>query len=159
MLSLLSHERNLGRTVLTYLSKASISGGVKWKIPTLKDSYDVVVLGGGTGGITFAKEATALGVSTALLDYVSPSPRGSQWGLGGTCTNVGCVPKKLMHTSGIIRHYFSSSPHFGWTIPNSDPEKAVFSWEILRDNIQAYIKNSNYSSGVKLKDLGIDNCD
>lgn len=59
--------------------------------------YDLVVIGGGTGGITAASEARAAGMSVALFDYVSPSPQGSQWGLGGTCVNVGCIPKKLMH--------------------------------------------------------------
>lgn len=59
--------------------------------------YDLVVIGGGTGGITVASEARKLGLSVALFDYVSPSPQGSTWGLGGTCVNVGCIPKKLFH--------------------------------------------------------------
>ena len=59
--------------------------------------YDLVVIGGGTGGITAASEARALGLSVALFDYVHPSPQGSSWGLGGTCVNVGCIPKKLFH--------------------------------------------------------------
>ena len=33
----------------------------------------------------------------AVADYVKPSPQGTKWGLGGTCLNVGCIPKKLMH--------------------------------------------------------------
>jgi glycerol-3-phosphate dehydrogenase len=36
--------------------------------------YDLVVIGGGTGGITAASEARSLGLSVALFDYVSPSP-------------------------------------------------------------------------------------
>ena len=59
--------------------------------------YDVIVIGGGTGGISFAQEARSLGMSVALFDYVSPSNQGSTWGLGGTCVNVGCIPKKLFH--------------------------------------------------------------
>ena len=38
----------------------------------------------------------------ACLDYVKPSPAGSKWGLGGTCVNVGCIPKKLMHTAALL---------------------------------------------------------
>ena len=38
----------------------------------------------------------------ALADFVKPSPAGSTWGLGGTCVNVGCIPKKLMHYAGIL---------------------------------------------------------
>lgn len=39
-----------------------------------------------------------MGAKVALLDYVKPTPHGTSWGLGGTCVNVGCIPKKLMHT-------------------------------------------------------------
>ena len=35
-------------------------------------------------------------------DYVTPSPKGTTWGLGGTCVNVGCIPKKLMHQSTLL---------------------------------------------------------
>jgi len=59
--------------------------------------YDLVIIGGGTGGLTCAQEARALGLKVAMFDHVSPSPYGSTWGLGGTCVNVGCIPKKLMH--------------------------------------------------------------
>lgn len=46
--------------------------------------YDLVVIGGGSGGLACAKEAAALGARVALLDYVKPSPAGTSWGLGGT---------------------------------------------------------------------------
>jgi thioredoxin reductase (NADPH) len=59
--------------------------------------YDLVVIGGGSGGLACAKEAAGLGARVALLDYVKPSPQGAKWGLGGTCVNVGCIPKKLCH--------------------------------------------------------------
>jgi hypothetical protein len=59
--------------------------------------YDLVVIGGGSGGLACSKEAKKLGAKVAVLDYVKPSPQGSKWGLGGTCVNVGCIPKKLMH--------------------------------------------------------------
>lgn len=73
-------------------------GGAKPALPfdTSKE-YDLVVIGGGTGGLSCASEAKALGLRVAMFDYVSPSPYGSTWGLGGTCVNVGCIPKKLMH--------------------------------------------------------------
>lgn len=62
--------------------------------------YDLVVIGGGSGGLACAKEAAKLGQRVACLDFVKPSLHGSQWGLGGTCVNVGCIPKKLMHQVG-----------------------------------------------------------
>jgi thioredoxin reductase (NADPH) len=60
------------------------------------------VIGGGSGGISAARWASTLGKKVALADFVKPSPVGSTWGLGGTCVNVGCIPKKLMHYAGIL---------------------------------------------------------
>lgn len=64
--------------------------------------YDLVVIGGGSGGLAAAKEACNLGAKVAVLDYVTPTPRGTKWGLGGTCVNVGCIPKKLMHQAALL---------------------------------------------------------
>lgn len=60
------------------------------------------MIGGGSGGLAAAKEATNLGAKVVVLDYVTPSPRGTKWGLGGTCVNVGCIPKKLMHQAALL---------------------------------------------------------
>jgi thioredoxin reductase (NADPH) len=60
------------------------------------------VIGGGSGGISAARWAANLGAKVALADFVKPSPAGTAWGLGGTCVNVGCIPKKLMHYAGIL---------------------------------------------------------
>jgi thioredoxin reductase (NADPH) len=49
-----------------------------------------------------ASAAASYGVRVALADYVKPSPHGTQWGLGGTCVNVGCIPKKLFHHAGLL---------------------------------------------------------
>lgn len=64
--------------------------------------YDLIVIGGGSGGLAASKEATRLGKKVAVCDFVVPSPPGTKWGLGGTCVNVGCIPKKLMHQAGIL---------------------------------------------------------
>ena len=50
----------------------------------------------------------------ACLDYVKPSPIGTTWGLGGTCVNVGCIPKKLMHQSAILGERIKEAKDFGW---------------------------------------------
>jgi thioredoxin reductase (NADPH) len=42
------------------------------------------------------------GLKTAIADFVKPSPYGSKWGIGGTCVNVGCIPKKLMHYAATL---------------------------------------------------------
>lgn len=65
-------------------------------------AFDLVVIGGGSGGLACSKAAAALGARVAVLDFVQPSPQGTTWGLGGTCVNVGCIPKKLMHQAAIL---------------------------------------------------------
>ena len=73
----------------------------------VEHEYDLFVIGGGSGGLACAKQAAKNGAKVALADFVKPSPLGTKWGLGGTCVNVGCIPKKLMHfaaTLGELRH-------------------------------------------------------
>ena len=63
-------------------------------------------------GLAAAKEAADLGASVGLFDYVKPSPHGSTWGLGGTCVNVGCIPKKLMHQAALIGEYIKDASKY-----------------------------------------------
>ena len=85
-------------TLPSFKNLKSPLGAQKLPFDTKKE-YDLVVIGGGTGGITAATEARSLGLSVLLFDYVAPSPLKSTWGLGGTCVNVGCIPKKLFHVA------------------------------------------------------------
>lgn len=97
-----------------------------------------------------------------VFDYVKPSPQGSKWGLGGTCVNVGCIPKKLMHQSSLLGEAALSSRPFGWQFDfnedSSKKEKLLkhFSWEVLRGNVQDYIKSLNFGYKSQLGSLGID---
>lgn len=59
--------------------------------------FDLFVIGGGSGGLAAAKLAKSIGKKVGLADFVRPSTQGTTWGLGGTCVNVGCIPKKMMH--------------------------------------------------------------
>eukprot|EP00038_Savillea_parva_P015895 m.15226 g.15226 ORF g.15226 m.15226 type:complete len:525 (-) comp3243_c0_seq1:100-1674(-) len=113
--------------------------------------YDFAVIGGGSGGMAAAKEAARHGAKVVLFDYVKPSPRGTKWGLGGTCVNVGCVPKKLMHHAGLIGVSLHDAPHFGWQVP----EDTKFSWEALRNNVQGHVKLLNFSYKGGLASAGV----
>ena len=76
--------------------------------------YDIIVIGGGSGGLSASKEAAMLGKKVAVCDFVKPSPAGSTWGLGGTCVNVGCIPKKLMHQAALLGEAVRDAKSFGW---------------------------------------------
>lgn len=46
-----------------------------------------------------------------------PTVPGTRWGLGGTCVNVGCIPKKLMHQAALLGDMIRDAPHYGWEVP------------------------------------------
>jgi thioredoxin reductase (NADPH) len=113
--------------------------------------YDLVVIGGGSGGLACSKEANSLGAKVAVLDFVKPSPAGSKWGLGGTCVNVGCIPKKLMHTAALMNEHAHDAIGYGWeggTMPQHN-------WSSLKDHVQDHIKGLNFGYRVQLREAGI----
>eukprot|EP00347_Sterkiella_histriomuscorum_P023727 403333591 len=130
-------------------------GGSQVNLPFTKGKkYDVIVIGGGTGGLSFAQEARKLGMTVALFDYVEPSSQGNTWGLGGTCVNVGCIPKKLFHISTQVKENIEMGSDYGWT--TKEPGHLTNNWEALRTNIQNYIKGINFGYKNKLKEIGVD---
>ncbi|KHJ40636.1 thioredoxin and glutathione reductase [Trichuris suis] len=113
--------------------------------------YDLVVLGGGSGGLAAAKEAAFFGKRVAVLDYVVPSPVGTSWGLGGTCVNVGCIPKKLMHRTAILGHCVEDAKQFGWQVE----EKPRHDWKAMTDAIQGHISSLNWGHRVALREKSV----
>ncbi|KYN01382.1 PREDICTED: thioredoxin reductase 1, mitochondrial isoform X2 [Cyphomyrmex costatus] len=110
--------------------------------------YDLLVIGGGSGGLAAAKEAVGLGAKVAVLDYVTPSPLGTTWGLGGTCVNVGCIPKKLMHQAALLGEAVHEAATFGWQL---DPKSVKIDWEALRTAVQNHVKSVNWVTRVELR--------
>lgn len=86
-------------------------------VDSIEYDYDLFVIGGGSGGISAAKTAAdAYGKKVGIADFVKPSPAGSTWGLGGTCVNVGCIPKKLMHYSATLSEARHDQNKSGWKV-------------------------------------------
>lgn len=103
--------------------------------------YDLAVIGGGSGGLAAAKEAAKYGKKVVVFDFVKPSTQGTKWGLGGTCVNVGCVPKKLMHYSGIIGNILhQDAAKFGWK-----GGELKHDWEALVETVQNHVHASNFA--------------
>ncbi|XP_074863880.1 thioredoxin reductase 1, cytoplasmic [Carettochelys insculpta] len=110
--------------------------------------YDLIVIGGGSGGLAASKEAASYGKKVLVLDYVMPTPLGTKWGLGGTCVNVGCIPKKLMHQAALLGQALQDSRKFGWQFE----EKVKHSWGTMTEAVQNYIGSLNWGYRVSLRE-------
>jgi thioredoxin/glutathione reductase (selenoprotein) len=116
--------------------------------------YDLIVIGGGSGGLAASKEAAKHGASkVAVLDFVKPSPAGTAWGLGGTCVNVGCIPKKLMHNAALIKETIDADAAAFGLQPGTTTTHA---WEEMRSNIQNHIRGLNFKYRVNLRENNVD---
>lgn len=92
--------------------------------------YDLLVIGAGSGGVRAARMAAATGAKVAIAEDRY---------LGGTCVNVGCVPKKLYSYAAHFHDSFDDAAGFGWQLPGP----ANFDWATLRDNKISEIKRLN----------------
>ena len=70
--------------------------------------HDLLVLGGGSGGVRAARMAAQRGARVALVEAAA---------LGGTCVNVGCIPKKLYSYAAGYAEAFEEAAGFGWRVP------------------------------------------
>ena len=104
--------------------------------------YDLLSIGGGSGGIATANRASRYGAKCAVIE-------GGR--LGGTCVNVGCVPKKVMWNTASISHTLEMSAEYGFNV-----NKHEFNWSILKQTRDAYIERLNQIYGVGLADNKVD---
>ncbi|WP_180683141.1 glutathione-disulfide reductase [Tepidicella baoligensis] len=86
--------------------------------------FDLFVIGGGSGGVRAARMAAQRGVRVALAEALGTD------GLGGTCVNLGCIPKKLYSYAAHYAEAFVEARGYGWTLPQAP----VFDWARLKTN-------------------------
>lgn len=109
----------------------------------MTEHYDYIAIGGGSGGIASVNRAAMYGKKCALIEMGD---------IGGTCVNVGCVPKKVMwYSSQIAEAIHKYGPAYGFEI-----EQSSFSWKTLIQNRQAYIARIQNSYDSVLKKNNID---
>lgn len=105
--------------------------------------YDVIVVGGGSGGLTVASGAASLGARTALVE--------KETHLGGDCLHVGCVPSKAFIEAANEVHRSNRSEIFGLNVNGKVNMKKIKHWvKTSIDHIQ------EHDSIEKFEDLGID---
>ncbi|XP_015716722.1 glutathione reductase, mitochondrial [Coturnix japonica] len=92
-------------------------------------AYELLVLGGGSGGLAGARRAAEMGARVALVE-----PRR----LGGTCVNVGCVPKKVMWNAAMHAELIHDHPDYGFEIPG-----VRFNWRTIKEKRDAYVRRLN----------------
>lgn len=105
-------------------------------------TFDYVVIGGGSGGVATARRAAEYGARVALIEAGR---------LGGTCVNVGCVPKKVMWYAATLAHALEDAAGYGFTLAGHD-----FDWPTLKQRRDAYVQRLNGIYDGMLEKAGVE---
>jgi glutathione reductase (NADPH) len=108
-----------------------------------KQHYDLITIGGGSGGLAVAEKAAGFGKSVAVIEANE---------IGGTCVNNGCVPKKVMWYAASLAHAVDDANAYG--IP---AKRGTTDWQKLVAGREQYISNINDYWNGYVDDTGIDN--
>lgn len=109
----------------------------------MSNRFDLIVIGGGSGGVRAARKASEQGRSVLLFESAK---------LGGTCVNVGCVPKKILSYASHAPDDLTIAASFGWKgIPDVKHD-----WPLLRDKIANYLLDLNGIYQTNLEKAKVD---
>ena len=107
----------------------------------MNNHYDLITIGGGSGGLAVAETAAQHGKKVAIIETYK---------MGGTCVNKGCVPKKVIWYAANLAHAVDDAKHFG--IParrgNTDWQKLILARENYIRNITSYWDNYVSDNGI-----------
>jgi len=104
----------------------------------MQKHFDFLAIGGGSGGIAAANRAARYGAKCAVIEKAR---------LGGTCVNVGCVPKKVMWNGAMLAHALEHAEDYGFALTGLE-----FHWPKLQQARDAYILNLNRHYHTSLED-------
>ena len=107
----------------------------------MKTEFDLIVIGGGSGGLACAQRAAEYGANVALIEKAP---------LGGTCVNVGCVPKKIMWYASHMAHQLDMANDYGFNVTLES-----HNWNLLKEKRDEYIKRLNniYESNLDKRNI------
>lgn len=108
--------------------------------------YDYLVIGAGSGGIASARRAATYGAKVGVVE---------KGRLGGTCVNVGCVPKKVMWNAASIAETLHDMKHYGFS--GYDSDAISFNWNFIKENRDKYIVRLNGIYERNMGNSGVDN--
>jgi glutathione reductase (NADPH) len=91
--------------------------------------FDLLTIGGGSGGVAVSNRAASYGAKCALIEAGR---------LGGTCVNVGCVPKKIMWSGASLAHAIEDAADYGFSVGS-----VKFDWAHLKRNRDRYVLDMN----------------
>lgn len=111
----------------------------------MSKEYDVFVIGGGSGGVAHARRAAEYGASVAVAEGAR---------LGGTCVNVGCVPKKVMWYAAEHAHHLAHASDYGFSVDVKGHD-----WGAIKVNRDNYVKRLNGIYERLLDGSGVDYLD
>lgn len=96
---------------------------------TKTNDFDLITIGGGSGGLAAAQRAAEYGARCLVIERDR---------LGGTCVNVGCVPKKVMWHAAELAQFFRDAADYGFQVP-----PVAHDWATLVQRREAYIERLN----------------
>lgn len=98
--------------------------------------YDYLVIGGGSGGVASARRAASYGAKVLLVE--------AKYGkMGGTCVNVGCVPKKVMWHAADLAHKKHHLKSYGLSTEDEEVKYGDFQWGKIAEKRDAYVARLN----------------
>ncbi|HMI40383.1 MAG TPA: glutathione-disulfide reductase [Sphingomicrobium sp.] len=106
-----------------------------------RNDFDLVVIGGGSGGVRAARIAAGHGAKVAVVE---------EYKIGGTCVIRGCVPKKLLVYGAHFAEDLNDAAMFGWDVPTMR-----FDWPVLRDNVLAEVGRLEGAYTATLESHGV----
>jgi len=139
----LAAKRTLNVQKATRVWPSFVRGGSRSLSMSSEDyDFDYLVIGAGSGGIASARRAASYGAKVGVIEKAR---------LGGTCVNVGCVPKKVMFNAASIAETLHDMKHYGF----EGEDSVKFDWATIKTSRDKYVTRLNGIYDRNLENSGV----